>query len=201
MNHLLRLLASAWRLFPLRPRIFPSHSSGRIFPLFWPKTYPVFRGQDMCVHGTLPWQNMNQNPGSGRGPKKACLYFVFSVKSLPEFCSIFLFPLSEPGGGYRKCWIVSIRKDPHVLRPIPWAPSFMCLCPGHPSIHPSIHPFIHLCPHSFESRINQLHLSSTQLIFGKQSAVNQLLWQLGQRVMAWTLPLSFDPSFHARSAD
>lgn len=32
--------------------------------------------------------------------------------------------------------------------------------------------------HSFASRINQLHLSSTQLIFGKQSAVNQLLWHL-----------------------
>jgi len=36
-------------------------------------------------------------------------------------------------------------------------------------------------------------LSSTQLIFGKQSAVNQLLWQLGQRVMAWPSELPFNP--------
>lgn len=52
------------------------------------------------------------------------------------------------------------------------------------SFHLAVRPFFcssrHpcVCPHSFESRINQLHLSSTQLIFGKQSAVNQLLWQL-----------------------
>lgn len=54
----------------------------------------------------------------------------------------------------------------------PVCPSVRSSLPSRSSSHPCV------CPHSFESRINQLHLSSTQLIFGKQSAVNQLLWQL-----------------------
>jgi len=83
-------------------------------------------------------------------------------------------------------------------KPITLTPSiaeltpFLALCGLFYVSVPSIHPSIHLCPHSFESRINQLHLSSTQLIFGKQSAVNQLLWQLGQRVMAWPSELPFN---------
>jgi len=88
MNHLLRLLASARRLFPLRlPHLgvfpifhhFPVHFSGL-------KPGPRFcRGfQRTCVHGTLPWQNTNQNPGSGRGLPLFFVAFCFG-KSLPEF--------------------------------------------------------------------------------------------------------------------
>jgi len=36
------------------------------------------------VHGTLPWQNTNQNPGSGRGLPLFFVAFCFG-KSLPEF--------------------------------------------------------------------------------------------------------------------